>query len=80
MPDDVAPVVADGPPAGLGNLVSRLKQVVLPAPFGPISLWDAAAAIDRLTSFTATNRGILRQPDVLEDGVDTLDALPFTAA
>ena len=27
------------PPVGCRNLVSRLKTVVLPAPFGPISAW-----------------------------------------
>ena len=31
------------PRVGLRNLVSRLKQVVLPAPFGPIKRMNAAA-------------------------------------
>src|SRR3954451_19817231 len=36
------------------NFVSRLKQVVLPAPFGPISAWMVPRATRRLTPFTAT--------------------------
>src|SRR5215469_3192166 len=36
------------------NLVSRLKKVVLPAPFGPISAWISPRRTRRSTSFTAT--------------------------
>src|SRR5439155_5399133 len=35
--------------------VSRLKQVVLPAPFGPISAWMVPRITLRSTRFTATN-------------------------
>src|SRR6185503_8279880 len=42
------------PRVGCRNLVSRLKQVVLPAPFGPISAWIVPRATRRLTPFTAT--------------------------
>src|SRR5262249_34259076 len=42
------------PWVGLRNLVSRLKQVVLPAPFGPISAWILPRSTRRLTSRTAT--------------------------
>src|SRR6188474_2835370 len=42
------------PRVGLMNFVSRLKQVVLPAPFGPISAWMVPRATRRLTPFTAT--------------------------
>ena len=36
------------------NLVSRLKHVVLPAPFGPISAWMVWRRTFRLTFLTAT--------------------------
>src|ERR1044072_5157281 len=42
------------PRVGCRNLVSRLKQVVLPAPFGPISAWIVPRSTRRLTPFTAT--------------------------
>jgi hypothetical protein len=43
------------PADGVRNLVSRLKQVVLPAPFGPINAWIVPARTVRHTFFTATN-------------------------
>src|SRR3954470_7183458 len=42
------------PELGIKNLVSRLKQVVLPAPFGPISAWMLPRLTRRLTLLTAT--------------------------
>ena len=42
------------PRVGLRNLVSRLKQVVLPAPFGPIKAWMVPRLTRRLTPLTAT--------------------------
>src|SRR5262245_58787719 len=42
------------PRVGVRNLVSRLKQVVLPAPFGPISAWMVPRSTFRLTPLTAT--------------------------
>src|SRR6266566_2027921 len=42
------------PCVGLRNLVSRLKQVVLPAPLGPINAWIVPRSTRRLTSRTAT--------------------------
>ena len=42
------------PEVGVRNLVSRLKQVVLPAPFGPISAWMVPRRTCRLTLLTAT--------------------------
>ena len=42
------------PRVGLRNLVSRLKTVVLPAPFGPIRAWMLPRATLRLTARTAT--------------------------
>src|SRR6266571_974273 len=42
------------PCVGLRNLVKRLKQVVLPAPFGPINAWIVPRSTRRLTSRTAT--------------------------
>src|SRR4051812_47271289 len=42
------------PRVGCRNLVSRLKQVVLPAPFGPISAWMVPRSTRRLTPLTAT--------------------------
>ena len=41
---DVLAVVEDLAAVGNRNLVSRLKKVVLPAPFGPISAWICPAA------------------------------------
>src|ERR1700722_204616 len=42
------------PRVGCRNLVSRLKQVVLPAPFGPISAWMVPRATRSATPRTAT--------------------------
>src|SRR5258706_7407387 len=42
------------PRVGLRNWVSRLKQVVLPAPLGPISAWMLPRRTFRDTSCTAT--------------------------
>ena len=41
------------PSVGCRNLVSRLKQVVLPAPFGPMSAWMLPRATSR---FDAADR------------------------
>src|SRR5262249_56077487 len=41
------------PRVGLRNLVSRLKHVVLPAPFGPIKAWIVPRLTRRLTPLTA---------------------------
>src|SRR5215510_2735356 len=41
------------PRVGWRNLVSRLKQVVLPAPFGPISAWMVPRATRSETPLTA---------------------------
>src|SRR5262245_46022098 len=41
------------PALGWRNLVRRLKQVVFPAPFGPMIAVIEPAAIERSTSFTA---------------------------
>src|SRR5579871_1744520 len=43
------------PDVGDRNFVSRLKDVVLQAPFGPISAWMWPERTRRFTSFTATN-------------------------
>src|SRR5580692_894694 len=43
------------PRVGCRNLVSRLKHVVLPAPFGPISAWMVPRATRSATPFTAVN-------------------------
>src|SRR3954471_749388 len=43
------------PRVGFRNFVSRLKQVVLPAPFGPIKAWMLPRRTLRLTSLTAKN-------------------------
>jgi hypothetical protein len=57
------------PAEGVRNLVRRLKQVVLPAPFGPISAWILPARTVRLTFFTATNpRNSLVRPWVSRSG------------
>ena len=42
------------PEVGVRNLVSRLKQVVLPAPLGPISAWMLPRCTCRSTLLTAT--------------------------
>src|SRR5664280_2251371 len=42
------------PDVGTRNLVSRLKHVVLPAPFGPISAWIVPRRTRRFTLSTAT--------------------------
>src|SRR5712692_7294135 len=42
------------PWVGLRNLVRRLKQVVLPAPFGPINAWIVPRSTWRFTPLTAT--------------------------
>ena len=55
MRGDVAAVEDDAcPRVGGRNLVSRLKQVVLPAPFGPISAWIVPRSTSRSTPLTAT--------------------------
>ncbi len=43
------------PRVGVRKCVRRLKQVVLPAPLGPISAWMLPRRMVRLTSLTATN-------------------------
>src|SRR5579859_3317786 len=43
------------PCEGLRNFVSRLKQVVLPAPLGPIRAWMDWRLTRKLTSLTATS-------------------------
>src|SRR5882757_11154450 len=43
------------PELGLRNFVRRLKQVVLPAPLGPISACTVPRLILRSTPFTARN-------------------------
>src|ERR1019366_5619078 len=43
------------PRVGLRNLVSILKQVVLPAPLGPIKAWIVRRLTRRLTPLTAIN-------------------------
>src|SRR5215472_288466 len=42
------------PRLGVKNLLKRLKQVVLPAPLGPIMAWILPRATRRLTPRTAT--------------------------
>ena len=52
---DVVAVVEDAARAWASRkCVSRLKQVVLPAPFGPISAWMVPRRTSRSTSLTAT--------------------------
>ena len=41
------------PAVGTKNLVSKLKQVVLPAPLGPISAWMEPRRTAKFTSLTA---------------------------
>src|SRR5476649_426919 len=43
------------PEVGARNLVSKLKQVVLPAPLGPIKAWIWPRSTFKLTSLTAVN-------------------------
>ncbi|MCY1520301.1 hypothetical protein D9M68_550760 [compost metagenome] len=43
------------PAVGSRNLVSRLKQVVLPAPLGPMSAWIEPRFTERSTLLTAVN-------------------------
>jgi hypothetical protein len=43
------------PAVGMRNFVSRLKQVVLPAPFGPINAWIVPRSTSSLTPLTARN-------------------------
>src|SRR5471032_2433787 len=43
------------PDVGSRNLVSRLKQVVLPAPLGPINAWMEPRRTRRFTPLTAVN-------------------------
>src|SRR5580658_4056528 len=42
------------PRVGARNLVNRLKTVVFPAPFGPMSAWIVPLRTLRFTSLTAT--------------------------
>ena len=42
------------PRVGVRKEVSKLKQVVLPAPFGPISAWMFPASTRKATPSTAT--------------------------
>ena len=51
---DVLAVEEDAPAVGRSMPVSRLMNVVLPAPFGPISAWRAPFSICSDTSFVAT--------------------------
>src|SRR5271156_6605620 len=43
------------PEVGCKNLVSKLKKVVLPAPFGPIRAWISPCLTRTETPSTATN-------------------------
>src|SRR5215470_3300780 len=53
------------PRVGERKWVKRLKQVVLPAPFGPMSAWIVPRRTRSVTSFTATNpRNSLVSPSV----------------
>src|SRR5579864_5029193 len=53
------------PLVGVRNLVRRLKQVVLPAPFGPISAWMVPRLTERSTPLTAKKPlNSLVSPDV----------------
>src|SRR5947207_6788103 len=47
------PLYRIAPDVGSRNFVSRLKQVVLPAPLGPISAWMLPRRTFRFTSLTA---------------------------
>ena len=48
------PLKAMRPRVGVRKCVRRLKQVVLPAPLGPMSAWIVPRRTSRLTSLTAT--------------------------
>jgi hypothetical protein len=52
---DVLPLNRIVPVVGSRNFVSRLKQVVLPAPLGPMSAWIEPRTTERLTLLTAVN-------------------------
>src|SRR5437870_5616545 len=53
------------PPVGVRKCVSRLKQVVFPAPLGPMSAWIVPRRTRKVTFFTATNpRNSLESPSV----------------
>src|SRR5215510_832614 len=53
------------PRVGVRKWVRRLKHVVLPAPFGPMSAWIVPRRTSRLTSWTATKpRNSLVSPSV----------------
>ena len=67
---DVAALERMVPRVGGRNEVSRLKQVVLPAPFGPISAWICPvshAQIDAVDGDEAAE--LAGQPVGLQDGV-----------
>src|SRR2546423_8965891 len=49
------PLYTIRPREGVRNFVSRLKHVVLPAPFGPMRAWIVPRRTVKLTSLTATN-------------------------
>src|SRR3954454_17777960 len=69
------------PRVGWRNLVSRLKQVVLPAPFGPIRPWMLPRRTFRETPFTATNpRNSFVSPSVSRMDSVTRIVLPVAAA
>src|SRR5918998_1923955 len=66
-----------GPRVGGRNFVSRLKQVVLPAPFGPIRPWMVPRRTRRVTSLTATKpRNSFVSPSVSRMVSVTRNALP----
>src|SRR5436190_5645780 len=69
------------PLVGLRNLVSRLKQVVFPAPFGPISAWMVPRATQRFTSRTATKpANSLVRPSVSRTMSLAIENAPNSAA
>ena len=74
---DVAPLEAMVPRVGCRNLVSRLKQVVLPAPLGPISAWIVPAhpQVDAVDGDEAAE--LLGQPVGCQDGVGHPGCLPI---
>ena len=70
MPVMSRPLKRIVPRVGGRNVVSRLKQVVLPAPFGPISAWIVPglhAQIDVVHGDEAAE--LSGQPLCLQDGV-----------
>ena len=71
------------PRVGFRNLLSRLKQVVLPAPFGPIMAWMLPRATRRLTAAHRDKAGeILGQVFRFENGITThkrSPTAPFSA-